>query len=92
MAHTVRQEWPKLFTHYGQGLAAWFMMDYFSPAFCLKKDNFKQEKFKDLKFRCIQPRVFVSYESIIGKTVSSVSALFKELAQHPPHKRFEVWN
>ena len=28
---------------------------------------------------------------LIGKTVIPVSALFKELAQHPPHKRFDMW-
>ena len=28
---------------------------------------------------------------LIGKTVSPVSALFKELAQHPPRKRFDTY-
>ena len=28
---------------------------------------------------------------IIGKTVSFVSALFKELAQDRPHKRIDTW-
>ena len=32
------------------------------------------------------------FSSDVGKMVSSVSALFKELAQHPPHKRFDIWN
>ena len=29
---------------------------------------------------------------MIGKTAASVSAVFKELAQHPPHTLFDMWN
>ena len=29
---------------------------------------------------------------ILGKTAASVSAVFKELAQHPPHTLFDMWN
>ena len=29
---------------------------------------------------------------MIGKTPASVSAVFKELAQHPPHTLFGMWN
>ena len=28
----------------------------------------------------------------LGKTPASVSAVFKELAQHPPHTLFDMWN
>ena len=29
---------------------------------------------------------------LIGKTPASVSTVFKELAQHPPHTLFDMWN
>ena len=31
-----------------------------------------------------------TYQMVLGKTVIPVSARFKELAQHPPHKRFDM--
>ena len=31
-------------------------------------------------------------EIMLGKTPASVSAVFKELTQHPPHTLFDMWN
>ena len=32
------------------------------------------------------------FDQVVGKTAASVSAVFKELAQHPPHTLFDMWN
>ena len=36
--------------------------------------------------------IFLPMIQSIGKTPASVSAVSKELAQHPPHTLFDMWN